>query len=67
MSMAKSEAIARIQCDYGVNGVCVRPVSNSKWAVLHVDSINSRAEVIYSADTKEECDEVVRLAAKKEA
>lgn len=61
MNAIKAEAIARIQCEFGINGVCVRPVYRG-WAVLHVDSLNSCAETIYEAKTKEECDEIIRLA-----
>ena len=64
MNSTKAEAIARIQCDIGVNNVHVRPVSFKGWAILHqVDMYH--AETIFSAKTKEECDEVVRLAAKE--
>ena len=64
MALDKAEAIARIQCDFGVNGVHVRPLGFGRgWGILHqLDMYH--AETIYSASTKEECEEVIREAAK---
>ena len=63
MALDKAEAIARIQCDFGVNGVLVRPLGFKGWGILHQTDMY-HAETIYSAATKEECDEVIREAAK---
>ena len=65
MVLSKAEAIAKIQCDFGVNNVHVRPVSFKGWAILHQTDMY-HAETIYSAETKEECDEIIRLAAQEE-
>lgn len=63
MEMSRSELIARIQCDFGVNGVHVRPVGNG-WAILHqLDMYH--AETLFSAKTKAECDEIIREAARR--
>lgn len=66
MNMTKAEAIAKIQCDYGVNGVCIRPVSFHGWAILHQKD-QYHAETVFSAETKEECQEVLRMAAQEVA
>ena len=65
MTMVEAEAIARIQKDFGVNNVHVRPVSFKGWAILHQTDMY-HAEIIFSAKTKEECDEIIRLAAKED-
>lgn len=64
MDSIKAEAIARIRNDFGVNGVHVRPISFQGWAILHQKD-QYHAETIFSAETKEECDEIIRLAAKE--
>lgn len=64
MDSITAEAVARIQCDIGVNNVHVRPISFKGWAILHqLDMYH--AETIFSAKTKEECEEVIRLALKE--
>lgn len=63
MAMDRAEAIARIQCDIGVNNVHVRPVSFKGWAILH-QTDEYHAETLFSAKTKEECDEIIREAAR---
>ena len=60
MSLNRVEAIAKIQCDFGVNGVHIRPVGKG-WAILHQKDMY-HAETIFAAKTKEECEELMRLA-----
>lgn len=61
MNSVVSEAIARIQCDVGLDGIQLRNIPFHGWAIVHkVDEY--RSDVIYSAGSKEECEEVIRLA-----
>ena len=63
MGLSKVEAIAKIQCDFGVNGVHIRPVGKG-WAILHQKDMY-HAETIYEAATEQECREVLREAVKE--
>lgn len=64
MDSTKAEAIARITCDIGMEHVFVRPITHRGWGIFHLVGINS-VEIVYSADTKEECYELLRLCKEK--
>ena len=66
MDSYKIEAIARIQCDIGIDNVIIRPISFKGWAIVHPIS-NCQAEIIYEAKTEDECRALLAEASKKDS
>jgi len=56
--MERAEAIKRIK-ELGVNNVHIRPIGLKGWAILHqVDMFH--AEVLFKADTEDECRDLIK-------
>lgn len=47
--------------EYGVNNLIIRPVSFEGWKIFHMTD-SCHAEVIFSAGTREECEDIIRKA-----
>jgi hypothetical protein len=57
MGMREVEAIAKMQCDIGVNNVVIKPVSFKSFAI--VDQNN---HIVYEARRKNECEIILAKA-----
>ena len=63
LQISKEMAIKKVK-ELGVNNVHIRPISFNGWGIFHqLDMYH--AETVFSAETEEECRDIVRSAIKE--
>lgn len=51
MTMRNAEAIARIECNVGIENAVIRHIAYKNWAIVDITT----NEILYTADTEDEC------------